>query len=1055
VPAISTKNNDCRPWLNVCVNKKQVCLLIDTGSSVSLLNSSIFVPENAHFCELVGVGGRKLNCSGCLNALIENKGLEKRWMFHVVDLPVDGILGVDFCNEMGWFLATEHGDKVVSQDCVFPNEPKQLLAAVDVKNDMNPLLVDSVKDLPEERRDQMFQLLQKYSDVFTRNKFSPGKAVGVEHHIILEDTRPIRQAPYRVAPAKRNEIQALVEEMLDLGVIEPSNSPWSSPVVLVKKSDGSSRFCVDYRRVNAATRKDTYPLPNPQDLLSSLGNANWFCTLDLQSGYWQIPMSQRDCDKTSFVVPGGSYKFRVMPFGLCNAVATFQRYMDEILKEMSGYKVAVYVDDVIVAGTTLEEMFSALDKMFSILAKRRLFVKLKKCCWLQREVKFLGHCLSKGQLSVDPEKVRVVKEWPEPKCRRQIRAFLGFAGYYRRFVSNFSSIVRPLNKLTSDKTPFQFGIEEKKSFNELKAALSNAPILSTPIENAPLILDVDASYEGLGAVLSQKDENGVERVLEYYSRSLSLSEKNYCITRLELLSLVVAAKHFHHYLVGTPCLVRTDHSALTYLKSFRRIEGQLARWIESLQNYQLNIEYRPGRIHDNADALSRVNCKNSCPCNQGDPQIVMAISSSTNDLKDEQRKDPSIAWIVDCIERDVKPDWCDVSGKNFDCRSLFTQWESLIVVNSVLYRKCLVDGKEIHQLVIPESHRALILEDLHGKNIHVGINRTAQLCKARFYWPGWREDLKNYVLSCIVCRRVSGPANRKKQALASYSSGDPFARIEMDHFGPLPVSGNNNRFVLVIIDCFTKWVECIPVPDTEAKTTANALITHWISRFGTPCELHTDQGRGFESNLIAEMSSTLGIYKTRTTPYHPQSDGIAERFMRFLKDSIQKFLIGGTSTSNWENTLPWVLLSYRASEHSVTGYSPAKCLFGKELSLPIDLLYGCPNENSFSPNHYVQELKYTLHTVHSNVRKHIKTAQENTGKYMGRAPPVKELVPGQKVLVLDPSRKVGISPKIQSKWKGPAEVLSRISMWVYRIRWKGKTFVRHRDHLCPLPVRNI
>ena len=316
-----------------------------------------------------------------------------------------------------------------------------------------------------------------------------------------------------------------------------------------------------------------------------------------------------------------------MPFGLCNAVATFQRYMNEILKEMTGFKVAVYVDDLIVGDSTIEQMFCALNKMFSVLAKRHLFVKLKKCVWTQRQVKFLGHCLSQGQLSVDVEKVRAVKEWPEPTCRRQLRAFLGFAGYYRKFVANFSSVVKPLNLLTSDKIAFIFGPDQIKSFNSLKSALSSTPILATPIENSPFILDVDASYEGLGAVLSQKDENGVERVFEYYSRSVSSAERNYCITRLELLSLVSATKHFHHYLAGTPCLVRTDHSALTWLKSFRRVEGQLARWIESLQNYQLKIEYRPGKVHNNADALSRINCRVSCPCKQEKMQRVMVISS--------------------------------------------------------------------------------------------------------------------------------------------------------------------------------------------------------------------------------------------------------------------------------------------------------------------------------------------------------------------------------------------------------------------------------------------
>ena len=291
VPAVSDINSDVRPWLNVCVNGKSVNLLMDKGSAVTLLNSSIFCPESSHCCQLVGVGGNKLECKGYLNALISDDEFEKRWSCHVVDLPIDGILGADFFCGAGWFLANENGCKIGSNNDSETSLPRKILAVSEASSNLDKQLDDSVKNVPLDYRGRMLRLLHKFSHVFTRKKFVPGLAVDINHHIILEDLRPIRQSPYRVAPAKRNEIQTLVDEMLELGVIEPSCSPWSSPVVLVKKSDGTSRFCVDYRRLNSVTRKDNYSLPNPQDILTSLGDATWFCTLDLQSGYWQIPMS--------------------------------------------------------------------------------------------------------------------------------------------------------------------------------------------------------------------------------------------------------------------------------------------------------------------------------------------------------------------------------------------------------------------------------------------------------------------------------------------------------------------------------------------------------------------------------------------------------------------------------------------------------------------------------------------------------------------------------------------------------------------------------------------
>jgi len=1022
-----------------------MCFLIDTGSEVTLLSSKIFTANEPHSCNLVGAGGSKLKCEGKLLASITIDTETKSWPCHVVDLPLEGILGADFLSAMGWSVTDRLGNAIKTTKIIssLGNE-----TCFKVDSSLESRLEVSVSNVPQEHRNVVMGILKKNAGVFVRSKFIPGQAQNVKHHIILEDPRPIRQCPYRVPTAKNQEIHKLISEMLELGVIEPCNGPWSSPVVLVKKPDNSSRFCVDYRKLNSNTRKDTYPLPNPQDLLASFGDSKWFCTIDLQSGYWQIPMEPDDRDKTAFVVAGGLYRFLVMPFGLCNAVATFQRYMDQVLKDMSHEKVAVYVDDVVVAGSSVEEMLNGLNELLGLLCKKGLFVKLEKCVWFQNDVKFLGHRLSGGKLSVDFDKIRSISEWPEPSCRRQLRAFLGLANYYRRFVPNFSAKAKPLTQLTSEKKPFHFGTEERHAFTTLKHALTTTPTLTTPMPNKPMILDVDASYEGIGAILSQTDGEGKEHVLEYYSRSLSLAEKNYCITRLELLALVSAAKHFHHYLVGIPCVVRTDHSALTWLKSFRRVEGQLARWIESLQNYQLEIEYRPGKVHQNADSLSRKNCGKLCLCKAENRLPIMAVSTTPLDLEKLQEQDDSIGWIMAELKSGRKPDWEEVSRMNAEIRSYWNQWESLKIVKNVLYRQCLVGEETVDQIVVPVSERTSILQELHGKPVHVGIARTVALCKSRFYWPCWRQDIKDFVLNCIVCRKVNGPSNKRKQALASYVSGEPFARVQIDHYGPLPPSSNGNKYVLVLIDTFSKWVEAIPVPDTEAKTTANALVNGWISRFGVPLEVHSDQGRGFESLLILELSKLLGFYKTRATSYHPESDGVVERFMQYLKSTMQKLLI--ESCSQWEDTLPWVTLSYRATEHSTTQCSPARCLYGRELVLPVDLIYGSPPDLSPSPIDYIDALKHRLNAVHTVVRRNIRKVQDNSGLYIGRAPPAKRILPGERVLILDPARKVGVCPKLYPKWKGPAIVVRQVSIWVYEVKWKGRVYFKHRNHLCPL-----
>ncbi len=398
--------------------------------------------------------------------------------------------------------------------------------------------------------------------------------------------------------------------------------------------------------------------------------------------------------------------------------------------------------------------------------------------------------------------------------------------------------------------PYNFGPEATFSFAALKQALTRAPVLSSPDPHREFLLDVDASYEGLGAVLSQKDAAGVEHVVEYSSKGLSPAKRNYCITRLELLALVTATKHFHHYLVGNKCVVRTDHSALTWLNSFRRVEGQLARWIESLQNYQLEIIYRLGRVHGNADALSRQQCGKSCPvCRQKPGEGVLAISSVV-DWESAQGEDAPLSWIRDQLLAARTPEWPEVSGLSSEARAYWHQWESLHLEAGIVYCLATQENIEVRQLIVPRSHRAALLEVLHGGQAHVGIGKTAALCKRRFYWPRWRVDVYDTVMACVPCRRALGPPGHRRQCLARYLVGSPFARVEMDHYGPLTDSVGGHRYILVVVDCFTKWVEMIPVADTEAKTTARALIDGWISRFGVPDELHCDQGRGFESGLM-------------------------------------------------------------------------------------------------------------------------------------------------------------------------------------------------------------
>ncbi|XP_036003984.1 LOW QUALITY PROTEIN: uncharacterized protein LOC118566341 [Fundulus heteroclitus] len=421
-----------------------------------------------------------------------------------------------------------------------------------------------------------------------------------------------------MAKEKQQFADRQIHDSLQDGLAQRSHSSWASPIIMVRKKDGTYRLCIDYRALNERTVPDAYPLPRIQDTLDTLSTARWFSTLDLTSGYWQVELTPRACKATAFCARTGLFEWNVMPFEVCNAPATFQRLMDPVLAGMQWETCLVYLDDIIVLARDVSEMLQWLGQVFYRLQQANLKLKPAKCCLFRREVAYLGHIVSERGVATDPSKVQKVRMWPTPSSIQEVRRFIGLASYYRRFVKDFASIAEPLHNLTKKNASFQWHAEHQAAFNKLKCLLTSAPILGYPMDCGEMILDTDASDTGIGAVLSQI-QGCVERVLAYGSRKLPKPEQNYCTTRRELLAIVEFTSHFRQYLLGQPFKVRTDHSSLRWLTKMREPEGQLAQWLEKLAEYDFEIIHRPGRQHTNADGLSRRPCRQSCPCKVQDP----------------------------------------------------------------------------------------------------------------------------------------------------------------------------------------------------------------------------------------------------------------------------------------------------------------------------------------------------------------------------------------------------------------------------------------------------
>ena len=895
--------------------------------------------------------------------------------------------------------------------------------------------------------------------------------------------------------------------MLDQGVIEPSDSPWASPVVLVRKKDGSLRYCIDYRRLNSVTIKDSYPLPRIDESLDSLSNTKYFSTLDLASGYWQIGLDEDAKRKSAFCTTSGLFQFKVMPFGLTNAPATFQRLMERVLAGLQWQICLVYIDDVIIFSQTFEEHLNHLSIVFQRLKEAGLKLKPKKCFLFQKSVKYLGHVVSREGISTDPDKTKAVRDWPNPQDVTDVKKFLGLCSYYRRFVPNFATISKPLTRLTEKNVVFNWGEEEHKSFSTLKDLLISAPIMAYPRSSESFILDTDASATGIGAVLSQIID-GEERVIAYGSRILTKAERAYCVTRREMLAVVYFSKYFRHYLLGKKFLLRTDHASLRWLKSFKEPEGQVARWLEVLDTFNFDLQHRPGVKHLNADALSRVPCaqcnlqhlepksrrgrpisqdladntpKLTCPdsptwrshgrrvsrlsharpvqtrakVSKTAPPTVTQSSNwlsdcaiSKDNIRQAQLADPIISTVLNWVAVGQRPDFDQIRSEGREIKFYFEHFSSLKVVEGILLRELDPPDMTIRrQICLPPSLQDEALVSCHSSLTagHFGKAKTLANIKRRFIWFGMHKSVHIFCNQCDTCAKYKSDGKKRRAPLNPQVTGVPMERVCIDLVGPFPESIHGNKYALVVTDYFTKFVEIFALPNQEATSVATVLVKEFFSRYGVPHFLHSDQGTQFESKLFAEVCDLLGISKTRTTPFRPQSDGQSERNIKTLSRMIA---MTTQNQVNWDEQLPFLSMAYRATPQSSTGLSPNFLMFGREISMPVDVMIGPPEDHALSTFDYIKSLQAKLTQAYDLARDNLKSSAARQRKYYNSLSHGSCFNVGDSVWYANKLRRKGISPKLQPKWRGPCLVVKKFNDCLVHIQLSGKKFLTvHTDLL--------